>query len=110
MALSDVGCKTVANMIKGKSPEEIRNMFNITKDFTDEEEVKRYLVSPMSTNNLTLISSVQEQIRRENVRTFCPDSFACTQTYQLVSRFDRNGLRTVKRPALYGISCCGVVV
>ncbi|KAK2066868.1 hypothetical protein P8C59_000648 [Phyllachora maydis] len=44
-ALLDVGCKTVANMIKGKSPEEIRKTFNITNDFTQEEE---------------------EQIRREN--------------------------------------------
>lgn len=44
-ALLDVGCKTVANMIKGKSPEEIRKTFNITNDFTAEEE---------------------EQIRREN--------------------------------------------
>ncbi|KKA29780.1 hypothetical protein TD95_005167 [Thielaviopsis punctulata] len=43
--LLDVGCKTVANMIKGKSPEEIRKTFNIVNDFTPEEE---------------------EQIRREN--------------------------------------------
>jgi len=37
-ALLDIGCKTVANMIKGKSPEEIRKTFNITNDFTPEEE------------------------------------------------------------------------
>jgi len=43
--LLDVGCKTVANMIKGKSPEEIRKTFNTQNDFTPEEE---------------------EQIRREN--------------------------------------------
>ncbi|KAF5858594.1 hypothetical protein ETB97_003987 [Aspergillus alliaceus] len=43
--LLDLGCKTVANMIKGKSPEEIRRMFHIPNDFTPEEE---------------------EQIRREN--------------------------------------------
>ncbi|KAK0546338.1 hypothetical protein OC846_005311 [Tilletia horrida] len=36
--LLDVGCKHVANMIKGKSPEEIRKQFNITNDFTPEEE------------------------------------------------------------------------
>jgi hypothetical protein len=36
--LLDVGCKTVANMIKGKSPEEVRKTFNITNDFTPEEE------------------------------------------------------------------------
>ncbi len=35
----DVGCKTVANMIKGKTPEEIRKLFNIVNDFTPEEEV-----------------------------------------------------------------------
>ena len=44
-ALLDVGCKTVANMIKGMAPEEIRKTFNIQNDFTPEEE---------------------EQIRREN--------------------------------------------
>eukprot|EP00698_Gefionella_okellyi_P003079 TRINITY_DN12894_c0_g1_i1.p1 TRINITY_DN12894_c0_g1~~TRINITY_DN12894_c0_g1_i1.p1 ORF type:complete len:150 (-),score=37.05 TRINITY_DN12894_c0_g1_i1:40-489(-) len=34
----DLTCKTVADMIKGKSPEEIRKMFNIPNDFTPEEE------------------------------------------------------------------------
>lgn len=38
--LLDVGCKTVANMIKGKSAEEIRRIFNITNDFTPEEEAQ----------------------------------------------------------------------
>ena len=39
-------CKTVANMIKGKTPEEIRKTFNIKNDFTpSEEEQVRYLVS-----------------------------------------------------------------
>lgn len=27
--LLDLGCKTVANMIKGKTPEQIREMFNV---------------------------------------------------------------------------------
>ncbi|CAD5221820.1 unnamed protein product [Bursaphelenchus okinawaensis] len=48
--LLDVACKTVANMIKGKSPEEIRRTFNIKNDFTPEEE---------------------EQIRKENA--WCDD-------------------------------------
>jgi len=43
--LLDNLCKTVANMIKGKTPEEIRKTFNIKNDFTPEEE---------------------EQVRREN--------------------------------------------
>ncbi|KAJ3000666.1 hypothetical protein HDV02_004351 [Globomyces sp. JEL0801] len=48
--LLDLGCKTVANMIKGKTVEEIRKTFNITNDFTPEEE---------------------EQIRKEN--EWCED-------------------------------------
>lgn len=41
--LLDLCCKTVANMIKGKTPEEIRKTFNIRDEFTPEEEeqVKR---------------------------------------------------------------------
>lgn len=34
----DMTCKNVANIIKGKSPEEIRKTFNIN-DFTPEEQV-----------------------------------------------------------------------
>ena len=48
--LLDLTCKTVANMIKGKTPEEIRKTFNIVNDFTPEEE---------------------EQVRREN--EWCED-------------------------------------
>ncbi|GMT16982.1 hypothetical protein PFISCL1PPCAC_8279, partial [Pristionchus fissidentatus] len=48
--LLDVTCKSVANMIKGKSPDEIRRTFNIKNDFTPEEE---------------------EQIRKENA--WCED-------------------------------------
>lgn len=36
--LLDVTCKTVANMIKGKAPDEIRKTFNIKNDFTPAEE------------------------------------------------------------------------
>jgi len=41
--LLDLTCQTVANMIKGKTPEEIRKTFNIKNDFTpeQEEEVRR---------------------------------------------------------------------
>lgn len=36
--LLDLTCATVASMIKGKTPEEIRKTFNIINDFTPEEE------------------------------------------------------------------------
>lgn len=41
--LLDVTCKTVANMIKGKSADEIRKTFNIKNDFTpaEEEQVRK---------------------------------------------------------------------
>ncbi|CAO4372655.1 unnamed protein product [Caenorhabditis nigoni] len=35
--LLDVTCKAVANMIKGKSPEELCRTFNIKNDFSPEE-------------------------------------------------------------------------
>ncbi|QRV86976.1 Skp1 family [Ceratobasidium sp. AG-Ba] len=38
--LLDLGCKTVANLIKGKTPEDIRKLFNIVDDFTPEEEAQ----------------------------------------------------------------------
>uniref|UniRef100_A0A6S9ADC6 S-phase kinase-associated protein 1 n=1 Tax=Ditylum brightwellii TaxID=49249 RepID=A0A6S9ADC6_9STRA len=38
--LLDLTCATVASMIKGKTPEEIRQTFNITNDFSPEEEAQ----------------------------------------------------------------------
>jgi len=37
-SLLDLTCAKVASMIKGKTPEEIRQTFNIVNDFTPEEE------------------------------------------------------------------------
>ena len=38
--LIKIGCKTIANMIGEKSPEDIRKSFNIKNDFTPEQEEK----------------------------------------------------------------------
>lgn len=38
--LLDLTCATVASLIKGKSPEDIRRQFNIINDFTPEEEAQ----------------------------------------------------------------------
>ncbi|CAK8574908.1 unnamed protein product [Lathyrus sativus] len=42
-SLLDLTCKTVATMIDGKTPEQIRSTFNIKNDYTkeEEEEVRR---------------------------------------------------------------------
>ena len=82
--LRDLGCKTVANMIKGKSPEEIRKLFNIVNDFTPEEEVRTssgFFCTPLLTRRL-----VQAQIKKENVSAIAScrmlwdrtDSTCCT--------------------------------
>ena len=36
--LKDMCCKVVASWIPGKSPEQLRKLFNIVNDFTPEEE------------------------------------------------------------------------
>ncbi|CAI9275738.1 unnamed protein product [Lactuca saligna] len=47
--LLDLTCQTVADMMKGKTPEEIRKIFHIKNDYTPEEE---------------------EEVRRENAWAF----------------------------------------
>jgi len=38
--LLDLTCATIASMVKGKTPEEIREHFKIVNDFTEEEEAQ----------------------------------------------------------------------
>jgi S-phase kinase-associated protein 1 len=59
---SDVGCKTVANMIKGKSPEEIRKLFNIQNESVHPHPLLQKLQE--LTNSFS--SEEEEQIRKEN--------------------------------------------
>ena len=62
--LLDVTCKTVANMIKGKTPEEIRKTFNIKNDFTPAEE---------------------EQVRKEN--EWCEEKWRWILNNSLITSF-----------------------
>jgi len=66
--LLDVTCKTVANMIKGKTPEEIRKTFNIKNDFTpaEEEQVGEYwfLLGPFTLGSIWSSGVVVWMIRR----------------------------------------------
>ena len=75
----DVGCKTVANMIKGKSPEEIRKLFNIVNDFTPEEEVRlhdrhHYSANPLTRSDLQPTGSNQkgERVGRRSMNDSNP--------------------------------------
>ena len=61
-SLLDLTCKTVADEIKGKTPEEIRVRFNIKNDFTPEECVAarpcprpRFFVFASRTPSLTIV-------------------------------------------------------
>merc|ERR1711939_1020938 len=45
-SLLDLSCAKVASMIKGKTPAEIRKTFNITEDFTPQEEIKVRVDNP----------------------------------------------------------------
>jgi len=64
--LLDVTCKTVANMIKGKTPEEIRKTFNIKNDFTpaEEEQVSVFTAAvTFALHTLTLLPKVHCRLR-----------------------------------------------
>lgn len=51
-ALLELTCKTVANMINGKAPDEIRALFNIKNDLTPEDEEKMRADYGWSLDNL----------------------------------------------------------
>jgi Skp1 family, dimerisation domain len=57
---SDLGCKTVASMVRGKSPEEIRKLFNIVNEFTSEEEVEKSCPSGSGDVDCPIIGTDQE--------------------------------------------------
>ncbi|RCN30906.1 Skp1 family, dimerization domain protein [Ancylostoma caninum] len=61
--LLDVTCKTVANMIKGKTPEEIRRTFNIKNDFTPEEEEQIRKENACRSLNITCVWNIKDAIR-----------------------------------------------
>jgi hypothetical protein len=86
--VSDVGCKTVANMIKGRTPEEIRKLFNIVNDFTPEEEVCLYQAFSFDPDFLF----PQAQIKKENVSVFS----LSTPLFDADDFIDRNGPRTAE--------------
>lgn len=50
--LLDLMCKAVAFLVKGKSNEEIRLLFGITTDFTEEEQTKVRLENPWCDDTL----------------------------------------------------------
>lgn len=43
----NAACMKIADTIKDKSPDEIRQMFNIEDDFTEEERVSLSVRSPL---------------------------------------------------------------
>ena len=54
----DLTCKTAAEMIKGKTPEEIRKHFNIKNDFTPEELAQVRLILPYGRPPYVFIYSI----------------------------------------------------
>ena len=68
--LLDVTCKTVANMIKGKTPEEIRKTFNIKNDFTQaEEEQVRRIKQCQPTFSVFFLGEEGERVVRGEIET-----------------------------------------
>jgi Skp1 family, dimerisation domain len=77
-------------MIKGKTPEEIRKLFNIVNDFTPEEEVRFYFFTLYPTHAI-LIPHLQAQIKKENVKLF---SSSLSSSLADLSLCNRNGQKT----------------
>jgi hypothetical protein len=77
-------------MIKGKTPEEIRKLFNIVNDFTPEEEVS----FPYFYFAITLVIHYQAQIKKENVST--TTLLPCITTSSYFFKLSRNGRRIVE--------------
>jgi len=62
----DLGSKAVANLIKGKTPAEIRSLFKVVNEFTPEEEVSACLIASLKARTYINFFNVQAQIKKEN--------------------------------------------
>jgi len=66
--LEDLACRAVADVIEGKTPEEIRATFNIKKDMTPEEEevaVRELHAWQRATSSSENMELTPEEARRE---------------------------------------------
>lgn len=68
-------------MIKGKTPEEIRKLFNIVNDFTPEEEVHSLFVTAKS-RVLTCILTGADQERERKLINIVDDGIVADDVIQ----------------------------
>jgi len=87
---SEVGCEVVGNMIEGKTPEEIKQLFGMVNDFTPEEEVCSS-TCPLESLSDILFVIFQAQFQKENV-----SHPRCLARLLISSFFIRNGLRNIR--------------
>ncbi|KAH0512893.1 S-phase kinase-associated protein 1 [Microtus ochrogaster] len=73
--LLDVTCKTVANMIKGKTPEEIRKTFNIKNDFTEEKEAQLTASEEAKLQLLEKVSLLEKRLQAVSQRSAGGESY-----------------------------------